>query len=441
MTALSWTTNPAILQASRAGEYATILRSARAAAGLTLEQLSAASGYSASTLSRLENRRRPIRDEAELRNLADLYGVPLRLFGLPAPSAMSPRSNLAKTVDRGGDDVQRRNFLAGAAVAGVSAVLPGSSPADATPAGHSIPDVLFGRVVAEPLPGRQLAAQLAAARGDYRAARYSRLARRLPRLLAQAHAGRDAAGLSEIAAASDQLSEAYVVAAQLLLKLHDDSLACVAADRAQRAAGTGTDPLMMAESRRLAATVLRRAGHGDSAQQLVLAAAARLRDDVPRRDAATRAAYGRMLAVAAYTAAVRDDRDAAWELLAEAGQAAAVAGGAAAFNGTEVAVYRISVARKLGDYGAAVDFARRVDPRSIADAERQARYWEDTALALHGRGRPYEAFTALRSAEQDAPEEVRCRPWAQQLTRDLLSSPAARGMSGLRDFAVRTGVV
>lgn len=55
---------------------------------------------------------------------------------------------------------------------------------------------------------------------------------------------------------------------------------------------------------------------------------------------------------------------------------------------TEVAVYRISVARKLGDFGAAVDYARRVDPRGIVDLERRARYWEDAALALHGRGKP-----------------------------------------------------
>jgi hypothetical protein len=150
--------------------------------------------------------------------------------------------------------------------------------------------------------------------------------------------------------------------------------------------------------------------------------------------------YGQLLAVAAYTAAIRDDRDTAWTLLTEAEQPALRAGSSGRFNSTEVAVYHISVARKLGDYGAAVDFARKVDPRTISDAERRARYWEDTALALHGRGRPDSAFEALLAAERDVPEEVRYRPWAQQLTRDLLSSPATHGLSGVREFAARVGV-
>ena len=93
--------------------------------------------------------------------------------------------------------------------------------------------------------------------------------------------------------------------------------------------------------------------------------------------------------------------------------------------------------RVLGDYGAAVGFAGKVDPRTIADAERRARYWEDTALALHGGGRDGAAFEAPLAAEHDVPEEVRYRPWAQQLTRDLLASPAGYG---IRDFATLVGV-
>ncbi len=71
--------------------------------------------------------------------------------------------------------------------------------------------------------------------------------------------------------------------------------------------------------------------------------------------------------------------------------------------------------------------------------ERRARYWEDTALALHGRGRPA-AYAALLAAEDEVPEEVRYRPWAQHLTRDLLTSLASHGLAGLREFATRVGV-
>jgi hypothetical protein len=434
-----WMANPAVQQAVRAGDYPTVLRISRLAAGLTLEQLGAAGGYSASTLSRLESGRRAVRDVAELRALADLYDVPSHLLGLASTPGQADGSSLARTADGGGDTVHRRNFLAGAAAVGVSAALPATSAA-AAPAGNTIEDVLFGRLTAEPLPGQQLAAQLAAARADYRATRYTRLARRLPRLLAQAVASRSAAGVDGSAVAAERLAEAYGIAAQLLMKLYDNGMACATADRAVQAAAAGNDPLIMAECQRLAATVLRRVDHPGSAEALVLDAAEQLRTATPDRDVAFHAMYGQLLAVAAYTAAIRDDRDTAWTLLAEAEEPARDAQTAARFNQTEIAVYRISIAGKLGDYGAAVDYAHKVDPRSIAAAERRARYWQDTALALQGRGRPAAAFDALLAAEHDVPEEVRYRPWAQQLTRELLSAPASHSLSGVREFATRMGV-
>lgn len=435
-----WTANPAVQRAVHARDFATILRFSRLAAGLTLEQLGAAGGYSASTLSRLESRRRAIRDVTELRTLADLYDVPAEMFGLASTSGPADGSTLTTTVDGEGDTVHRRNFLAGAAAVGAATALP-ATPGTAAPTGHTIEDVVFGRLSAEPLPGQQLAAQIAVARADYRATRYTRLARRLPRLLAQAVASRSASGIGEQAAAAQRLAEAYGVATQLLLKLYDNGLACATADRAVQAAAAGNDPLIMAESQRLAATVLRRVDHGGSAQKLVLQAAGQLRSSAAETGAAFQAMYGQLLAVAAYTAAIRDDRDTAGMLLTEARQPAQAAGTSARFNTTELAVYRIGVARKLGDYGAAVEYAGKVDPRSITDAERRARYWEDTALALHGRGRPTAAFDTLLAAERDVPEEVRYRPWSQQLTRDLLSAPASYSLSGVRGFATRIGVV
>ncbi|MEV6519000.1 hypothetical protein AB0M37_24805 [Micromonospora chalcea] len=101
---------------------------------------------------------------------------------------------------------------------------------------------------------------------------------------------------------------------------------------------------------------------------------------------------------ASYTAAMHDDRDTAWTLLGEAETAA----------------------RHAGDYGTAVDYARQVDPARIVMPERRARYRGDTALALHGRRRPQATFQALLAAERDTPQEVRYRPWAQQLSRLLL---------------------
>ena len=256
-------------------------------------------------------------------------------------------------------------------------------------------------------------------------------------MIAQAKINRDQAGPGNVQLASAQLSQAYAVATALLLKLHDDVLAWSTADRGLQAARASGDPVTVAEASRLTATVLRRTPHRDSAQQFILDAAGRLQRDTGLTDQRQSATYVRMLAAAAYTAALHDQRDAAWALLSEADEATGRAGKTSAID-LDLAVYRISVARVLGDFGSAVDFARRVDPTRIKVPERRARYWEDTALACHGRGRPVAAFQALQIAERDTPQEVRFRPWAQHLVGELLAGDT-RVLPGVREFAVRVG--
>jgi hypothetical protein len=174
---------------------------------------------------------------------------------------------------------------------------------------------------------------------------------------------------------------------------------------------------------------------------MMVRAAKQLRADTGLPDATHTALYGQLLAAASYTAAMRDDRDNAWTLLGEAEDAARRTGAANPdrFTTVDLAVYKISVSRVLGDYGTAVDYARLVDPASIVSPERRARYWEDTALALHGRGRPQAAFQAVLRAERDTPQEVRFRPWAQQLAHDLLSGGGHSSLPGVREFATRVG--
>jgi hypothetical protein len=200
--------------------------------------------------------------------------------------------------------------------------------------------------------------------------------------------------------------------------------------------------VVSAESARRAATVLRRTRHRDGAQRLVLHAAQQLQTDTGLTKPEHIAKYGELLAVAAYTAAMRDDRDTAWTLLGEADDATRRARHTVGpLNTLDVAVYKISVARVLGDYGSAVDYAHQVDPTQITAPERRARYWQDTALALHGRGRTDQAFRALLAAEQDTPQEVRYRPWALHLTQELLSADTRNTLPGVRAFAQRIGAV
>jgi hypothetical protein len=154
----------------------------------------------------------------------------------------------------------------------------------------------------------------------------SRCPARLPRLIAEARINRDQAGPGSAALASTQLSQAYAVATALLVKLHDDVLAWSTADRGLQAAHASGDPVTVAEASRLTATVLRRTPHRDSAQQFILDAAGRLQRDTGLIDQRQSATYVGLLATAAYTAALHDQRDAAWALLAEADDATGPAG-------------------------------------------------------------------------------------------------------------------
>jgi transcriptional regulator with XRE-family HTH domain len=428
---------PAGQTAARSGDVGTVLRQARQAAGLTLEQAGRIAGFSPSTLSRAETGHRRM-DVAELRRLADVYRVPPDMLGLSSSTETVTDASLA--VDQGGEAMRRRDLLAAAAAGAVGASLgPLTRVAAADGLAGTVADVLYGRTTADPVLPRQLAAQLAAARSDFAAVRYTQLARRLPRLLAQASATCDAAGIDQVAAARTQLAAVYNLTTELLVKLHEDAMAWATVDRAVNAAHAGADPLTAAEADRMAAIVMRRTQHRDRAQAHILDAARRLDDATGLASPEHARAYAGLLATAAYTVSMRDDRDLAWSLIDQAETACRRAGATGTL--VKLAMYKVGIARQLGDYGIAVDHARRVDPAQLATPERRARYWEDTALALHGRGRPSLAWQALQAAEQAAPQEVRFRPWAQQLARDLLSSDHRGALPGLRSFADRIGVL
>jgi transcriptional regulator with XRE-family HTH domain len=442
-TSPEWATMPSVVAAAHSGDYATILRLARTAARLTLEEAGELTGYSPSALSRLETGRRRTCDAKELRHLAQAYEIPLDLLGLSASPDPPGPTSLATEPDDGGDPMRRRTLLTSGVLAVTGAAL---QPFQAVAATEGMTDtiegVLSGHLIAAPISGRQVAAQIAAARADYRACRYSQLAHRLPRLLAQATLAHDHASEGEKTVACGRLAQAYAVATQLLSKLHDDGMAWATSDRAVRAAHASGEPLIEAEAARAAVIVLRRTRHRAGAQRMILQTAEQLQMATKLKEPAQTAMYAQLLATAAYTAALNDDRDNAQTLLQEAETAHRQdAAGSEHFAALDLAVYKISVARTLGDYGAAVEHALLIDPTRITAPERRARYWEDTALALHGRGRPEATYRALLAAEQDTPQEVRYRPWAQQLTRALLTVDNRHTLPGIRDFAQRIGAI
>jgi len=265
----------------------------------------------------------------------------------------------------------------------------------------------------------------------------------LPRLIATARATSDSADSSEQADASTLLAGAFILAADFAVKLNDDPLAWMTADRALQAAQAGNDLLTLADARRAVATAMRRTGHPDRACSLLVRACRDL--DVGRHGADELAMYGTLLNVAAYTAATAGNRRAAAEYIEEAAAAATRLGPRAsrrqpAFGPAGVTLYQVSIAQVLGDNGTAIEHARKLRPASIPTAERQGRYWVDVARAYHQWGKPGACYAALVAAERAAPAEVRYRPPVHRMTEDLLRTGPQRSLPGLRAFAARTGL-
>jgi transcriptional regulator with XRE-family HTH domain len=403
--------------ASPAGD---VLRAERLRRGLTLAEAGSLLGYSASALSRIEHGRRL--DTDTLRRLADRYGIPPGRLGLATVGAADPQD--------GGDDVLRRELLAGVLGVAGSALLGAPPAADATP---------------EQVTASGLRRLVDRAQTDYLACRYSELSAALPGLIRTAHAVQAAVGDGQRCEVEALTASAYRHATWLALRLGEDGLACGLSEKAMEAARASGDLLVEAEVAQMGAVVLRRFGQEDQAQNLVTDTAARLHSDAGLTDTAHASAYAMLLETGAYTAAIAGRRQAALDLHTEATRAnrshQAWPGQPvtpSAVDARYLGLYGISVHRKLGDYGTAIDAARAIRPETITVTERRARYWEDVALTFGAWGKREQAFHALLTAERAAPQEVRLRPWAHRLTRELRSSGPA--LPGLREFAARAGV-
>lgn len=448
--------------AERVRQPGLIVRRARQAAGLTLAQLGGRCGYSAATMSRLERGKQPLRDVVVLATIADVLRIPPEILGLaprrrhgpagapgfaPPPTAVA-RVNGDPGQGDGEDPVRRRDLLAGiAGLAGGTALarLPqqASPPIGAAKFTAGLTGVLYGPgPPAEPVPLPRLRAAVTAARADFQAARYRKLAAALPATIQTAVATR-AAAAGDDPVAHALLAEAYLVASNLLVKVNDDQLAWATADRAVQAAEHSGDPLLLADARRSVATVLRRTGHPAAGQRLVLAAAEEIEPGrTPTPDQLS--TYGMLLAVAAYTAAVDGARHAAHDLIGEAAATAARLGydgnhRHTAFGPTNVALYRVSIAQVLGDNGTAVEHAKTIRTAAIPTPERRGRYWIDLARAYHQWGKPQQCYHALLHAERTAPADVRYRPPVHRMVDDLLRADRRRALPDLPAFARRIG--
>jgi len=441
-----------------------VVRAARLGNGLTLAELGNRTGYSAAQVSRYERGVTPLRDVSVLRRFARALAISPGELGLAGtgPGGGSGRALIAAASgvpsrvvpsrvagEPGGrdEDVRRRQLLAalGAAAAGAAGGRAGAAVPLVVPRGAGVGELLVSQVRdamlgLAPAPARVSAgavrAGLDGALADFRDSRYGRLSVTLPRLISAGHVL--AAGGGDSGQRDALLAGIYT-----LIKLDDQQLGWMAADRARVLASGGGDPLAVGEAARNLAVLARKAGWHEQASCIALSAAAS--PVLAGRGARLAAERGLLIQSAAYTAARAGDRDGMRELTDEAASIAAQSWGRAllrdhggGFSTATVELHRVSAENYAGDPGAAVAAALRIAPASLPTIERRARYWTDTARAYANWGRREDCVSALLSAEREAPEETHARP----AVRDLVSSLLVSGRTGpeLRGLATRCGI-
>lgn len=289
-----------------------------------------------------------------------------------------------------------------------------------------------------PAPRREptqesVAASLLTSRQEFKAAKYDALAGALPGRIAAAQI----VGTAEERARN--VAQLYNLAVRLCIKVGNDNLVAITADRALTAARNGGDPLVVAEAQRMVSSSWRRQGSLARATDIVVVAAEDLLADNSVSEAARLATRGDLYATAAYTAAKSGDRSYAHSLIREAADSAAAAGlSSGRVDGIQgVALHELSMHYELGDAGRAIELAATINPAALPTAERQARFFIDVARAFDQWGKPEQCYRALLAAEEAAPQELR-RGAVRNLATNLLRHD--RKLPGIREFAARAGV-
>ncbi|RSM35871.1 XRE family transcriptional regulator [Amycolatopsis balhimycina DSM 5908] len=437
------TDDAALAAAIATGDHAAILRLARLRARLSQTELAGMFGCHPSLICRFEGRQRALRDPATLRRLARLLDLPANAFGLhdgAASQHIPPRSPRVSTSQAEEDDMRRRTFLMASGLLGSGLAAGTASAAEPDPAAllaEQLEPVLLGPAVpAAPSTVVVLRRELFTARAAFDRADYLTVARNLPHLARTAEATQAATDTGH-----DVVGQVYALITRALIKLPAGGLEWISADRASRAAARTSDPLLLAEAERLKASVCRRGGQHDRAQDLVLAAAEHL-DTSGRAAPQHLALHGVLMCTAGYGAARAGNRDLALDLLGDAIRTAARLDEHRALRGplaANITSHKVSALHVLGDPAAALQHARSAGPLTGTSTERQGRYLVDLALAHHALGRPGPAYNALREAELRAPGEVHTRATARNLIHDLRAHRGAN-LPGIDQLAARAHV-
>lgn len=248
--------------------------------------------------------------------------------------------------------------------------------------------------------------------------------------------------------AKAHLSDAYQLAAAVLLVLGDAEAACLAADRSANDAADSGDSALVAAAMFRKAKVFLDLGRIPEARQVATETADALASstayDAGDPDVTVLSVAGALQTLLAMAAAKANARSEAAERLASAVEIAQRMGedchdNAVEFGPTYVAMDAVSIAVALGDAGEALDLARDIISHSVPP-ERMCHHLIDLAAAHAMRRQFDEALQRLLDAERLAADHTHAHPVARDIARDLVRLSAPKLQPELRELASRLGL-
>lgn len=379
--------------------------------GLSQAALAGLVGRSESWLSQVERGKRGVDNLTVIRDLATALGISVdTLTGSPQTAR-----------DRAAAEDNRSS-----AIAGVRAYIDGYAWLVESPQ--------------KPTEPAAVAAALDQLNAHYQAARYGDALDDLPQLL-------DDADCLPPGHASLQVAT-WIVGAKVLHKVGANRLAGLAADRAARAARTGSPADRGLAARQVAESLLR-AGEVDTADMLVTSMAETLDRHADPHDDELRSVRGALWLLAAVIAARRTERfealsrlDKADTLARELGRDDNLLG--TAFGPTNVLIHSVSVAAELQDAGEALRIAETIDPEDLPDGlvSRRAQLHLDLAWAYTQQRRDTDACLQLMVINQIAPQLIEHSPILREAIHELLGrARIASGGRLLTDLAKAAGIL
>ncbi len=250
--------------------------------------------------------------------------------------------------------------------------------------------------------------------------------------------------------AAAALSDAYGVAASMLVHLGHVDLAYLAMDRAIAAAEDSDDELRRAAlSGWMSWVLLHQTASADQVHRLAVEQADNSEPRLGKARPEQVSVWGSLL-VSGAVAAARDDRaDVADDLLSLAEAAATRLQGTGydlrndyerPFGLPLVIMQQVDVAVVTGRPGRALAVAERMPPDAALPQAAKARHLADVAAARTAVGKDREATETLLEIERTAPNWMKYQPYPRSIVRELIEHERRVRIPGLSGLARRLNV-